>query len=104
MTTKTMTINILDHELLKFEFNIDFGLLSDINWPDYEDSYSVGAPKVGLEIPLSRGYFAKITPRNYLKFIFTQSLSITLDARLIYHAIPQFLSSNSRFHALKYIK
>ena len=66
------------------------------------------APKRGLKIPLSSRFFAQITSRNCLNVMFTscsrQVYPITLDARLVIHTITQLFSSNSRFHALKYVE
>ena len=38
------------------------------------------------------------------KSVGRQVYQITLDARLIIHEITQIFPSNSRFHALKYVK
>ena len=61
-------------------------------------------PQRGLEIQLSRRYFAQITPKYCMKFMFTPSLPNHARYRLIYHAIMQFFSSNSCFHALKCVE
>ena len=53
--------------------------------------------KGGLEIPLSRQEIAWDSCSR-------QVYPITLDARLLYHAITQLFSSHSRFHALKYVQ
>ena len=61
-------------------------------------------PQGGLEIPLSNRFFAQITPRNCLKFMFTPSLPNHARCQIDIHAITQLFPSNSRFHALKYVK
>ena len=60
-----------------------------------------GLPKGALK---SRFHAGLSHPRNCLKFMFTPSLHNHADARLIFHAIMQLFSFNSRFHALKYVQ
>ena len=60
-----------------------------------------GAPQGGLEITLSRRFFAQITPRNCLKFMFTPSLPNHAGCQIDFsrnHAIifTQFTFSRSR--------
>ena len=62
----------------------------------------IGGPQGGLEIPLSSRISHKSRPEIAWNLCSRQVYPITLDARLIFDAITQLFSSNSRFHALKY--
>ena len=64
----------------------------------------IGAPKLELEIPLSCRLFAKRTPRNCLKFMFTQSIPNRNVCQIDHSRNNAIFSSNSRFHALKYVE
>ena len=50
------------------------------------------------------GFSDKSRPEIAWNSCSRQVYPITLDARLIFHAITQLFSSNSRFHALKYVE
>ena len=63
-----------------------------------------GPPKGGLESRIHAGFSDKSRPEIARNSCSRQVYPITLDARLIFHAIRQLFSSNSRFHALKYVE
>ena len=62
------------------------------------------APQGGLEIPLSRWFFAQITPRNCVKFMLTPSLPNHAKCQIDLSRNYAIFSSNSRLHALTYVK
>ena len=73
---KSSCPSMLFETLCAFE-RFFFGVLisrSSKKFPGYYDSWSHGAPQEGLEIPLSRRFFAQITLINCLEFMFTSSL------------------------------
>ena len=63
-----------------------------------------GAPKRGSKSRFHACFFAQITPQNAWNLRSCQVYSITPDFRLIFHPLTLIFSSNSCFHALKYVQ
>ena len=63
-----------------------------------------GAPKGGLKSRFHSGFSDKWRPDIAWNSCSRQVYPITLDARLIFHAITQLFLPNSRFHAMKYVQ
>ena len=65
---------------------------------------SQGGPQGGLKSRFHAGFSDKSRPEIAWNSCSRQVYPITLDARLIIHAITQLFSPNSRFHAMKYVQ
>ena len=71
-------------------------------WP-HQKSTIKAPPQGGLEIPLSGRFFAQITLRYCLKFMFAPSLPNHAGCQINHSCNNAIFPSNSRFHALKYV-
>ena len=63
-----------------------------------------GPPKGDSKSRFHAGFSHKSRPEIAWNSCSRQVYPITLDARLIFHAITQLFSPNSRFHAMKYVQ
>ena len=64
----------------------------------------MGLPKGPLKSRFNAGFLQNHAKKLPEIHVHRQVYQITLDPKLIYRAMTQLFSSNSRFHALKYVE
>ena len=75
-----------------------------IKYSTFSTRSGEGPPNGGLKSRFHAGFSDKSRPKIAWNSCSRQVYPITLDARLIFHAITQLFSPNSRLHAMKYVQ